>query len=67
MTIPASLTPGTYFVGVIADDQDDLDEANEANNTSVATNATVAEIDEPDLAVTGLTAPPTGRREARSR
>ena len=60
VTIPASLTPGTYFVGVIADDQDDLDEANEANNTSVATNATVAEIDEPDLAVTGLTAPPTG-------
>ena len=60
VTIPPSLTPGMYFVGVIADDQDDLDEANEANNARSATHAMVAEIDEPDLAVTTLTAPASG-------
>jgi len=35
VTIPSSLSPGVYFVGVIADDQGAVAESNEANNTAV--------------------------------
>jgi len=36
VTIPASLSPGVYFVGVIADDQNSIAESNEGNNTAFA-------------------------------
>ena len=35
VTIPTSLPPGVYFLGVIADDQGAVAESNESNNTAV--------------------------------
>jgi hypothetical protein len=43
VTIPASLSPGVYFIGVIADDQNSIAEGNEANNTAFAGPITVTQ------------------------
>ncbi len=41
VTIPSSLPPGVYFVGVIADDQGAIAESNKTNNTAVTGPITV--------------------------
>lgn len=51
VTIPASLPPGVYFVGVIADDQDAIAETNEANNTAATGPITVTAPLPPSAAV----------------
>ena len=40
VTIPTSLDPGNYYLGVIADDQDDVSEANENNNSELLRTGT---------------------------
>ena len=55
--VPDWVTPGTYYVGAIADDQEAIDETNENNNARAAANPTIASIEQPDLVVTRVTAP----------
>jgi hypothetical protein len=51
VTIPASLSPGVYFVGVIADDQGTVGESNETNNTALTGPITVTAASPPSAAV----------------
>lgn len=51
VTIPSSLPPGVYFVGVIADDQGAVTETNEGNNTAVTGPITVTAALPPSAAV----------------
>jgi subtilase family serine protease len=63
VTIPSDVTPGTYWIGAIADDQGTVTESNESNNALAASNSTTIEGSgptQPDLVVTEVTAPATG-------
>ncbi len=40
MTIPASIAPGTYYIGILVDEGNAVPEANESNN-SVSTQLIV--------------------------
>ena len=51
VTIPASLSPGVYFVGVIADDQSTVAESNETNNTVLTGPITVSAVQPPSAAI----------------
>lgn len=51
MTIPASLFPGVYFVGVIADDLGTVAESNETNNTALTGPINVTAASPPSAAV----------------
>ncbi len=57
--VPASLPPGTYVVGAIADDLLQSAEINESNNTRAATNTTTLAV-LPDLVLDVVTAPASG-------
>ncbi len=60
VTLPATLAPGTYYVGAIVDDTDQVRESDENNNTVLAPNQmVVARAAAADLTVVGLTAPDT--------
>jgi len=50
VTIPASLPPGVYFVGVIADDQGAVGESNESNDTALTGPITVSVAQPPSAA-----------------
>ena len=39
--LPSSLTPGTYFLGVLVDDQGQVNESNEFNNTLLASSSSI--------------------------
>jgi len=62
LTIPASLSAGTYYLGAIADDQTQITEGSELNNVLIATSGPISITAPPqaDLLVTALTAPTTG-------
>ncbi|MEK6372553.1 MAG: CARDB domain-containing protein, partial [Acidobacteriota bacterium] len=63
INVPASLSPGGYYVIAYADDQAQVTEANEANNWLAATTGMItlaAATAKPDLLVTALTAPTNG-------
>jgi subtilisin family serine protease len=56
VTIPNNLTPGTYFIGVVADSSHVVTEANETNNTRASSAIMVVA---PDVATIAATAPAT--------
>ncbi|MEX2282037.1 MAG: CARDB domain-containing protein [Gemmatimonadota bacterium] len=61
LRVPATLAPGSWFVGAILDDQSAVAESDETNNTGAAGPIDLAlTADGPDLVVTALTAPSTG-------
>lgn len=41
VTVPTTVTPGTYYVGAIVDPDQTVAESNETNNTAIAANSTV--------------------------
>jgi Ca2+-binding RTX toxin-like protein len=41
ITLPSNLTPGTYFIGVVADDAGQVTESNENNNVSAPATAII--------------------------
>lgn len=60
-TVPLSLTPGTYYVGAIADDLQQVAEGTETNNTLRASgtlSVTIPPPPAPDLVVTATTFTP---------
>jgi len=59
-TLPGNLTPGTYYLGAIADDLNEVRESNESNNVSNVVTITVAAAAAPDLVASSLTAPSSG-------
>jgi len=60
VTLPATLAPGTYYVGAFADDTQQVTESDENNNTALAANQMVVTRGAAaDLAVTAVTAPAT--------
>ena len=59
VTVPVSLTVGTYYLGACADDQAAVTESDETNNCQAATSSTVEVTAAlPDLVVTSVGAPP---------
>lgn len=58
--VPESLTPGTYFVGGIVDDDGSVEESDETNNQLAGQIVLSGANSGPDLVVTSLTAPTTG-------
>jgi hypothetical protein len=60
VAVPNTLTPGTYYLGVIADDQDQVSESDELNNSRAAGPVTLSGASTIDLTVSALTAPATG-------
>ncbi len=63
VTIPTTLAPGTYYVGVIVDIDAEVTETDEGNNVGIATNTTVISaplVTGPDLVVTSVTSPTSG-------
>jgi subtilase family serine protease len=61
ITLPASLTAGTYYLGAIADDLGQVGESDESNNTLVGLPIVItvgAAL--PDLELTSFTAPSSG-------
>jgi len=60
VTLPATLAPGTYYVGAFADDTQQVTESDENNNTALAANQMVVTRGAAaDLTVTAVTAPAT--------
>jgi subtilase family serine protease len=60
VTVPVSTTPGTYYIGVIADTSGSVVEANEANNAGYdATPCSISgsAIARPDLVISSVDAP----------
>ncbi len=49
MTLPGNLTPGTYYVGAIANSNGQVTESNTSNNTDDVVSITVTAPPEPDL------------------
>ena len=41
VSVPSSLSPGTYYLGAYVDDQQQISESNDSNNTRVADSGTV--------------------------
>jgi trimeric autotransporter adhesin len=63
ISIPASLSPGAYYLIAYVDDQSQVTESNEANNWLAATTGLIMLANgtgQPDLLVTALTAPTSG-------
>lgn len=54
LTVPATLAPGTYFVGAIADWSNAVIESNEANNVRAGNSVTIRGADLTVTAVTGV-------------
>ena len=62
-TLPTSITPGTYYVGLYADYGDYISETDENNNIVASSSAQLTVIDcGPDLEPTSLTGPTSGVR-----
>ena len=55
-TIPANLTPGTYYIGAIADYAMSVTESDESHNALVGNQITITSLP-PDLVVTSISAP----------
>jgi subtilase family serine protease len=61
IAVPATLPPGPYYVGAIADDQARVDETNEGNNArAAAATTTIVASTAPDLVIDSVGAPATG-------
>jgi hypothetical protein len=62
LTVPSTLSPGTYYVGAIADDLAQVSEGDESNNARAASTTTVLSTVgvSPDFVVDVVTAPSTG-------
>ncbi len=56
-TIPSDVTPGTYYIGAIADSTNFFQESNETNNSRAGNQITVYG---PDLVMTSVSGPSTG-------
>ncbi|MDE0708062.1 MAG: hypothetical protein OSB33_03845, partial [Candidatus Poseidoniales archaeon] len=62
-TLPTSITPGTYYVGLYVDYGDYISETDENNNIVASSSAQLTVIDcGPDLEPTSLTGPTSGVR-----
>ena len=62
-TLPATITPGTYYVGLYVDYGDYISESDENNNIVVTNSAQLTVIDcGPDLEPTSISGPSTGVR-----
>tara|TARA_B110000438_G_scaffold302657_1_gene361057 strand:+ start:383 stop:4798 length:4416 start_codon:yes stop_codon:yes gene_type:complete len=62
-TLPTSITPGTYYVGLYADYGDYISETDENNNIVASSSAQLTVIDcGPDLEPTSVTGPTSGVR-----
>ena len=62
-TLPASITPGTYYVGLYVDYGDYISETDENNNIVASSSAQLTVIDcGPDLEPTSVSGPTTGVR-----
>ena len=62
-TLPSSITPGTYYVGLYADYGDYISETDENNNIIASSSAQLTVIDcGPDLEPTSVTGPTSGVR-----
>ncbi len=61
LVIPANVVPGTYFLGAMADVKDKVNESDEANNTMVSSQRIEINSPQPDLVVTDVTSPATGK------
>ena len=59
ITIPASLAPGTWYLGAIADDESAVAESDESNNTGYSSAITLSRA-VPDLEIISVTAPSIG-------
>jgi subtilisin family serine protease len=59
LTVPASLAPGTYYVGALADHESQVVETNETNNAKAGNVVTVTK---PDLVVTAISGPTSAAR-----
>jgi subtilase family serine protease len=59
VTIPANLTNGTYYIGVIADRWSQVTESNESNNSFTGNQIVITRL-YPDLVVTAVSGPATG-------
>jgi subtilase family serine protease len=63
VTIPATVTPGTYFAGAIADATGLVTESNENNNAMCDTaSIVITAAPKPDLVISSLDAPASGKR-----
>jgi len=60
LTIPATLTPGSYHVSAVADSTGLVTELSETNNGLTASTAMNVTLYQPDLVVSTLTAPAAG-------
>ena len=56
VTIPASLTPGTYYIGAIADYTNSVKETDESNNSLAGNQITITKLP-PDLVLTSVSGP----------
>jgi len=62
-TLPASITPGTYYVGLIVDSGDYISESDENNNIVATTSAQLTVLDcAADLEPTSVSGPSSGVR-----
>ncbi len=62
VTVPSDMSPGAYYLGVIADDQNTVVESDESNNKDIAPYSTVITggVTDPDLIIQSVSAPSTG-------
>src|SRR5438445_41228 len=60
LTVPATLTPGAYFLSAIADSNGAVVELDETNNGLTASTALGVTLYEPDLVVMAVTVPANG-------
>lgn len=61
VNIPASVAPGVYYVGVVADDTGQVEESDESNNfLRAAGTITITGALKPDLTLTGVSGPASG-------
>jgi subtilase family serine protease len=62
-SLPTSLTPGTYYVGIIVDVWDSVDETDETNNVVATQSAELTILDcAPDVEATSISGPSSGVR-----
>jgi subtilase family serine protease len=61
LLIPRGFDPGTYFLSAVVDDPNGVIEVDDTNNGMTATTQVTVLMYRPDLTVTALSAPPTGR------
>jgi len=59
VNIPGSVSPGTYWVGVVVDNGNNVSETNEGNNTAAKQITIVGSASKPNLKVTGCSVSPT--------